>query len=376
MRKISYKKVGLLVMAASLGLGFNSCKDKEVDEEQVFSEILESYVDNTVIATYANLADKALELSDLCQQLKAQPSQAAVDVAAQKWKEARVFWEQSEAFLYGPADFRNLDPHIDSWPLDKNQLDQTLARPDVDNLDATEARATLGVNLLGFHAIEYVLFKDGQPRSYAEIPARELTYCAAVAGVLAEDCILLEASWKGINNISQAKAEILAAADLSITDEYGNQMKNAGKTGSRYSSQKTAINEIIEGCKDIADEVGNSKIQDPVQSGDVLKVESWYSWNSIADFCDNIRSIENAYLGGIPAQRSHSLSSYIASIDKEKKTDLDGEIKSNINNAITKIQAIGSPFRNHLDNKTGANEATDACDELFNSLNKISQHIQ
>ena len=60
------------------------------------------------------------------------------------------------------------------------------------------------------------------------------------------------------------------------------------------------------GAEGIANEVGATKIGDPVdkwnsgdKEGGVLAVESWYSWNSLDDYTDNIYSIRNAYYGSL-----------------------------------------------------------------------------
>ena len=43
-------------------------------------------------------------------------------------------WEQSEAFLYGAATAYGIDPHIDSWPLDKDKLAKHHGIPLLNNL--------------------------------------------------------------------------------------------------------------------------------------------------------------------------------------------------------------------------------------------------
>jgi uncharacterized iron-regulated protein len=354
---------------------FSSCdkhRGEDEDNDEIYKAIIDSYVDNTVVATYKNMADKAIELSALCNELKANPTNAKVVETCDKWKETRSFWERSEAFLYGPAEYNSLDPHIDSWPLDKNALDQVLAQANILNIDAAYARSNFGASVIGFHSIEYVLFRDGEARPVADISPAELAYLSAIAEVLAEDCILLEGNWSGFEKLSLEKQEIVENAGLSISSNFGEEMKRAGNPGSRYRSLQQAIYEILEGCKDIADEVGNAKIADPVSSQNVLEVESWYSWNSLADFVNNMNSIENSYFGSINGLQENSLSHFIS----QRNQALDNEIKNNINTAKAKILAIGQPFRNHLDNIEGAEEAMAACDNLFNSIEKIYSVIE
>lgn len=69
-----------------------------------------------------------------------------------------------------------------------------------------------------------------------------------------------------------------------------------------YKTYQEVAEEIIQGCIDIADEVGNTKIGRP-HNGSSLDdrnyIESPYSLNSIEDFQDNIRSIKNSYCGSV-----------------------------------------------------------------------------
>ena len=83
----------------------------------------------------------------------------------------------------------------------------------------------------------------------------------------------------------------------------GESMINAGQAGSKYKNYLETAQEIIQGCADIADEVGKQKIGRPAgvtTEGNVYDtdyIESPYSENSKTDFIDNIKSIQNAYLG-------------------------------------------------------------------------------
>ncbi len=371
MKKITF----YFLILCSLGFITYSCDDDDDGpntniQDEALTAIITDYTNKTVIATYESMADNAILLMDAVNNLSDEITNEEVKTAAEAWKDTRKYWELSEAFLFGPAAFNNLDPLLDSWPLDKDQLDQVLADVESDEIDmsADYVRNNLGASLRGFHAVEYLLFRDGEPRSGADISESEFVYLEAVAQVLAEDCITLEAWWTGSSNITSQKQEILENAEIEVGDAFGTELINAGLAGSRYASQTAALEEMVQGAMDIADEVGNAKIADPVQSGDVLDVESWYSWNSLTDFKNNIISIEDAYLGGlVESDRDASLSDFVA----KKDASLDAEIKANIEEAITKIDEIGEPFRNNLDNEDGTSAAMDACNALFDSLKKI-----
>ena len=366
-----------------MGLLFTACgsDDPEPDVNQLDATktaILSQYVNGVVVPTYKSLADNAIELSELCAQLRKNPSQSLVDQACDKWIEARKYWELSEAFLFGAAGDYFIDPHIDSWPLKKSSLDEVLnnsalmAELDEDGAGA-DGFTTLGYGLLGFHAVEYVLFRDGAPRELSNITENELIYNAAVAEDLAIQAARLEASWAGMSNVSSIKQQMLEDNELEPSMNYGETMINAGKAGNdSYKTQLDAMVQLLQGASDISDEVGNTKITDPVNSGNVLDVESWYSWNSIADFTDNLRSVRNAYYGSLNGQvNTNSMASYMA----RNHASIDNELRRAIDNAITTVAAMPAPFRNHL-TKAETQAAVDACNALMEQLDAAIEAIQ
>lgn len=378
-----FKNALMLVTLVGMTLGFAACSDSndDPDPNQLDSKktaIITQYVNGVVVPTYKSLADEANELAALCQQLRENPTQGKVQECCDKWISARKYWELSEAFLFGAAADYNIDPHIDSWPLQKSQLDNILnnssliAALDEDGAGA-DAFATLGYGLLGFHAVEYVLFRDGAARNVGDISERELIYNAAVAQDLANQTVRLEASWAGMNNISSAKRAILEEYELEPSFNYGENMIDAGKAGnSLYKTQLAAMEQILTGASDISDEVGNTKITDPVNSGNVLDVESWYSWNSIADFTDNIRSVRNAYYGSLDGTvNNNSLAAYMNKVN----ASIDSNVRSAIDNAIKEVSGMPAPFRNHL-SKTETQKAVDACNQLLDALDAAIEGLK
>ena len=376
MNKIySLKKALMLIVLAGMTLSFAACgnDNDEPDVNPLDSKktaIITQYVNAVVVPTYKSLADEANNLAALCEQLRQNPSQSKVDECCQTWIKARKYWELSEAFLYGAAADYNIDPHIDSWPLQKSQLDNILANSAlITALDeegaGADAFATLGYGLLGFHAVEYVLFRDGAARNVNDISEAELIYNAAVAQDLANQTVRLEASWAGMDNITSAKQKQLEEFELEPSFNYGENMKNAGMTGNTlYKTQLAAMEQILTGASDISDEVGNTKITDPVNSGNVLDVESWYSWNSFADFTDNIRSVRNAYYGSLDGSvNSNSMAAYVNKIN----ATLDNNVRTAIDNALNEVSGMPAPFRNHL-SKSETQKAVDACNALLNAL--------
>lgn len=401
-----FKKSSYSLALSVLLLGGVSCSESENDfswEEQretALQSAATAFVEKTVIPTYTSLADACLELADLCSQIETSAqANASTDIAASgslstatktiveqacaKWYEARKQWELSEAFLYGAAGDYNIDPHIDSWPLNATDLQALLDDPVRMGMMDAEYAAGLGYGLLGFHAIEYMLFDHqidassttGKARSGAFNRKEELVYLTAVAGDLANQCVRLEASWKGFDNVSAEKQTMLTEAELEPSFDYGESMKNAGKGGSKYKSYLEAAQEIIQGCSDIADEVGNQKIGRPNEaaagaSEDLSYIESPYAKNSKVDFYDNIVSIKNAYLGSNVGDPS--VSNYLASINPTADTAVRNAIEA----ALNAIDAAPAPFVNYAGSHNELwKKATTACNDLKKALDEAQSAI-
>lgn len=390
-----------LTYVAAMAMVVASCSDSDdttpapgtLDpQEAALREVVCDYVNQTVVPVYRNLADATVELAELCDKMcEAGPAGLTpkmVSEAGDKWIEARKWWELSEAWLYGAAADYNIDPHIDTWPLDKTAMDAMLGNAAQmaqmhDRESAGEyVGSSLGQGLLGFHAIEYMLFEPADntvtttsPRPVSKFTANELYYLAAVADDLRNCCLRLEASWADEGTVAASKLAILDAAELSYDTNYGKYMKTAGTAGSRYVSYAEAVQEIIVGAQDIADEVGNQKIGNPVGSGlesDPDYIESPYALNSITDFIDNLRSVRSAYAG--PA--NHTLSAYVRGID----ADLDARVLKAIDDAIEAIGKMREPFaatsqdqsmrRINLAAVEACNDVNDIFDEVIDLIQK------
>lgn len=152
---------------------------------------------------------------------------------------------------------------------------------------------------------------------------------------------------------------------------YATLFKNHGSEGNTFGKYSECIQQLIEGCWDIANEVGTAKIGDPYdlyvsgqQERALYAVESWYSWHSREDYRNNIYSIRNAYYGSRNGEISEkSLSKALATANPT----LDTKVKAAIQKAAEKIWAIPSPSRNNIVS-TEAREATRACTELADIL--------
>lgn len=382
-----FRTAMLLTASLIFAVSFSACKkDKENSnpsgDDAAKLAIINQFVNHTVSPTYTKLAANTEQLVNDLKTLKTSMTQANVDKTCTTFLEARKWWEMSEAFLFGAASDFGIDPHIDSWPLDEDAFNNLMASPSmIAALDSEDgdvvAGEQLGNALLGFHGIEYVLFRNGAPRPVAELTEDYMIYAVAVAGDLRNRCFQLEVSWLG-DNAPESHCELMEELELNTTVNggdysYGENIQNAGKAGSTYPTLTNALQAILDGSIDISDEVGTSKIGKPHTGEDPTYVESPYSQKSIIDFYDNITSIKNAYMGGNEGERDESKS--LHAFVKSANSQLDSRIIDAINNALAKINGMAAPFVNHYTDPT-AGEAMEACQELSDVLAEAKDAIK
>ena len=140
-----------------------------------------------------------------------------------------------------------------------------------------------------------------------------------------------------------------------------------------------SVEQIIDGCMDIANEVGNAKIGDPLDlwnNGEQVKalyaVESWYSWHSREDYSNNILSIRNAFYG---TRNGKIAASSLATLLKGNNEGLFQVVDDAIQKAYQAILNIPAPFRNNI-NAPQVTDAVEACNELEETLKSLKAYLQ
>ena len=360
MKKI--QKMALSFMMGGLALCFASCSSDdnstfdlpEVGQatttinssDLAMQKTTKAYVENVVYPTYQALAKNSRELYNTCSALyKAAEAgtmtQSQIDAACEAFKNARREWERSEAFLYGSASDNYIDPHIDSWPLDHEGLVSVLTNASLIAGFKSETpekfvseKNELFQSVLGFHGMEFVLFREGKNRTVSAFKANEteegmtsvkgideLAFLAAVAGDVKNMTAMLEFTWMG-NAASNETKQVLEDNKYVFSSMRNNGLAANGTmcfgeflltpaqtTG--YKSWPGTINQIfVGGCSNICNEVQEQKLG---QAWRVLNgqggttedgekesrdyIESPYSHRSFIDYKDNLYSIKNTLYG-------------------------------------------------------------------------------
>ena len=319
----------LLLASMASALVLTSCGDDDDSvtgpgsESYDFGPILEDFANNVVIPTYRDLDAAAGALAAAVAALQENPTDATLEAARGAWVAARAPWEASEGFLFGPVDFNGYDPTLDSWPVNRTDLDGVM---ESDNDLRSEYVNGLDGTLKGFHTIEYLLFGEGGSKTPADFTERQFDYLVASTLVLGETASDLYNSWipSGGNFVSK--------------------VLGAGSGSDIYPSQRSAVQEIVNGMIGICDEVANGKIADPFSEQDPRLVESQFSFNSLEDFQNNMRSVWNAYTGDYGGSDGNGLDEFVTL----RNADLDSRLKREIQAAIDEIGMISNPFRDAI----------------------------
>lgn len=376
-----------MMFAATLtfALGATSCSDDNNDDHvgtfgtNELKEVNADYVDNTIVATYRNLANyNKVLMADI----NAMTDDAGVAKACDTWRLSRKWWEFSEAFLFGAAGDYNIDPHTDTWPFDKTQFENymnlyknlQLGGEGEQNESATaniDEAITTGQNLTGFHAVEYLIFRNGQPRHFADLTANEIYFAKAAARDLYISSLKLVSAWGG--NVSADEQALLDEVEFASSINYGENFKNAGNAGSTYSTTVLASKEIIAGAKEIIGEVRDSKIGAPATGEDTNYIESPHARNSIQDFYDNIMSCKHALYGGCTVDGATPKGKSLIGIClKNAKTKAAAQnVMASLENALNKIDNMKRPFVLYYSHQS-AKDAMTALDGLEESLNALN----
>lgn len=436
------KKFQQLVMAFLVGVvsfGFTACSEDNSEpqdfqlpevgqatvnvssSDKAMQKVAKVYVDQVVYPTYKALAANARTLYTTTAALYSAAeagtmTQAQIDAACEAFKDTRREWERSEAFLYGSASVNELDPHIDSWPLDHKELENALKNPTlVAGFKGSDPAKFVSENnshfqsVLGFHGMEFVLFRDGKNRTVDALKANEkeegmtsvkgideLAFLQAVAADVRNITALLEFTWMGSAASNETKSVLSNASYVFSSLRYNGLAANgtmcygqfllSPSVTTGYNSWQGTIRQIfVGGCSNICAEVADQKLGQAYRtatgSGSAEDsrdyIESPYSHRSFIDYQDNIYSIKNTLYGtrdvNATAPAEHSLLNLLKAMNYSGLNDLT----TALNNAIQALETAKNSGKSFVE-APGAQHVKDCIDAvsaLDEELNKAGDWV-
>ena len=436
-----YQKFTMAIALGAMSMGFAACSSDDDDSindgldafgqanvtvssnDLEMQKIAKVYVKNVIYPTYQALAANARDLYAKTTTLyKAAVAdtmkQEHIDAACEAFKNARREWERSEAFLYGSAEdgSNNIDPHIDSWPLGRDELVSALNNADlIKGFKGDNPEAFVSENnekfqtVLGFHGMEFVLFRNGSNRTVEALKANdteedmtsvkgidELAFLNAVAGDVKNMTALLEYTWMGSAASTETKQTL---EDNSYVFLYLSQKNGMAKgtmcwgqwllspsSTTGYHSWPGTMNQIlVGGCSNICNEVHEQKLGQAYnvatgkkaesEGSSINYIESPYSQRSFIDYKDNLYSIKNSLYGTRDIEATtpneYSIMSFLKTNNPELATKMDDALTAAFKSLDDAIAAQGYFKANPGSEAVGnAINKISACDEVLNEVGK------
>ncbi len=351
-----------LLLLSAIVLLATSCKKDENDETTTTpatvtsTDVLNSFATNVAQDNYDDLAQQSADLLTRINTFTTSLNDADLDLCREQWRSTRLSWELSEALLFGPVATENIDPRIDTWPVNFVDLEAQLASGNTFSADYITG---LEDALKGFHPIEYLLFGADGDKTAAQFTARELEYLVALG-----------------TDLTQLTGDLYHRWNPSTSENYTLALTSAGNGSDVYATQRAAVEEVVNAMTGICDEVANGKMHEVLLAQDPSLEESPFSQNSLVDFTNNIRGVENVYLGRYNAN-GIGLEDFVRMHDLQ----LDSTIKQRIASAIAALGAISVPFGQAIiDQPVQVQQAVDAINALASTLNDellplVQQHV-
>lgn len=352
------KIIPITILFACAIVFLQGCIDNENAtpiDETLNAEILSVFSENVAKASYDDLKSKSDQLYTNILSLDASRTSENLIACRTSWKASREAWEQTESFLFGPVSTENIDPRIDTWPVNFEDLQSQLNSGN----EFTEAYINnLEDALKGFHPIEYLIFGQDGNKDAANLTDRDLEYLKAL----------------GLN-LKNLTAQVSTKWDATTPDNYHTVFTTAGQGSAEYETQLAAFEELVNAMAGICDEVANGKIEEVYLAQDPTLEESPFAKNSITDFTNNIKGVQNVYLAKYSTDGKG-----LEDLVRKHNLSLDGEIKTNINTAIAALNTISVPFGDAITSQPlQVQNAIDAINALKSTLEEkllpfVQQH--
>ena len=371
----------------------------------------------SVVGTYADIAEaaygdsltKAKELQGAVDALIQSPSAETLAAAKQAWLEARVPYQQTEAFRFGNPIVDDWEGKVNAWPLDEGLIDYvdagyggptdqnqyaalnvvanpsfTLSGEEIDASEITpdllegqlhEADAVEANVATGYHAIEFLLW--GQDLNGTEAGAGERPWSDYAQG---EDCTN--------ENCDRRGDYLKAATDLLVSDlEWmAGQWGDEGEARTTLLEDEDAgINAILTGMGSLSyGEQAGERMKLGVMLNDPEEEHDCFSDNTHnSHFYDGL-GIHNVYNGEYvrvdgTTVSGPSLSDLVAEADPE----VDAALRADLNQTMIELGQIKAAAEAGMSydmmlargNEAGETLIMDAVDALVTQTRSIERAV-
>jgi uncharacterized protein len=319
----------LLSVPLLLSLALAGCGDSQ--GTTLRSAFLGELGEKTILPTYRDFDTRTGTLATALVELEHMPTEATLATAQAAWRAVREPWGIQEALHIGPSEELHTGAAVDQVP-STSGIDTLLA----GTAPLTEQNvAELGANRKGMMAMEYVLF-DSRAGNAAVLErltaqgdagARRRAYLRALGAVLHTNAVEVRTAWEPDQG------------------NYVAQLASAGTSGSKYATQKEAVDEIVNRLIGSV-EVAELKLSKPLgfETGGTVRPEeeeARRSDNSLADLTHALVGMERLWTG---PEGNGGLARVVAATNKNLDTTVRGELAA----VRSALESIPPPLRTAL----------------------------
>ncbi len=351
----------MLGLSALLATGLlAACTRAPADDPR--RPVLNTYAD-IVLATYEDTLQAARALDASVDALIGMPSEQTLADARDKWRAARIAYDQSEAFRFygGPIDGEGgPEGQLNGWPLDENHIDAVgpsyNAAPGLNIIGNPAAFPSITPQLIsdqnetggekniasGYHAIEFLLWGQDfnqTPEASGQRPYTDFV----VKGDPSTDVAARRGQYlKAATTLLISDVQSLVTAWTIVTDPAMPSYRRDFVTGDVYTGLKRMLTGMV-GLSEV--EMAGERLAVPLLSGDQEEEQSCFSDFTSNDLKANVTGIASVYHGRYQrldgsVVSGPSLADYVAKADAM----VAEEMKARLENTATQIGAIRNPF--------------------------------
>ena len=330
------------------------------------ADVLKTYGD-IAEAAYADSLSTAQALKGKIDALLAEPTEANLKAAREAWVEARVPYQQTEAYRFGNAIVDDWEGKVNAWPLDEGLIDyvdansygeesdenpvyaaNVIANTQItlgnETVDVTKITPELLAETLheadeveanvatGYHAIEFLLWGqdlNGTEKGAGNRPASDFSL---------EDCT---------GGSCERRREYLSAAtNLLITDleEMAANWKEGGAARQELADkgEDGGLATILTGMGSLSyGELAGERIKLGLMLHDPEEEHDCFSDNTHWSHYYDAKSIKNVYEGSYTRVDGSVVSGpSLSDLVKEKNPDVDAQLRSELNSTESAMQVM------------------------------------
>ena len=369
--------IGVVLGVAALALTIG-CDDKSEFEWPANTSDAVANYSMIVEASYADSLATAQALNATLATLVSEPSEASLQAAKNAWIASRPPYLQTEVYRFydGPIDNPTDGPEgdLNAWPLDELYIDYVDGDPASGSINGTleltpeSIRALNGVNgeadvATGYHAIEFLLW--GQDQSDDGPGNRPWSDY-----LTAEDANGVVPTPEGTTTQARRGTYLTIAGDLLVEDLQSVHAQWAPGAAYRTSFEadpQLAFEKILTGMIVLSGfETGGERLQAALDSGNQEDEHSCFSDNTHVDMQEDVRGIQNVWLGTYGSVSGPGVKAVVEAVDPELAARLDAQIAQSLAYAM----ALQVPF--DLEIKVGS-EGNARVQALIDSLRAQEQ---